>query len=123
MGERNILIADDEISVRAFVRRALEKDFSILEAENGKEAVDITLSSMPDLILMDIMMPGSDGLSACHIIKKNQETQNIPVVMLTGVGYDLNRKLSLEIMGADVYITKPFSLEQLRETVNKLLPL
>lgn len=122
MGKRQILIADDEISIRAFVRRALEKDFSILEAENGKEAIDIALSSKPDLILMDIMMPSSDGLSACHIIKKNQETQSIPVVMVTGVGYDLNRKLSLEIMGADDYITKPFSLEQLKETVAKLLP-
>jgi len=71
---------------------------------------------------MDIMMPGSDGLSACHIIKRNQKTKDIPVVMLTGVGYDLNRKLSLEVIGADDYITKPFSLAQLKETVAKFLP-
>ena len=122
MGKRKILIVDDELSIRVFVKRALEKDFTILEANDGKEAVDIALTSLPDLILMDIMMPGSDGLSACHTIKQNQKTQNIPVVMLTGVGYDLNRKLSMEVMGADGYITKPFSLEQLRETVDKLLP-
>ena len=76
---------------------------------------------MPDVILMDIMMPGSDGLSACHTIKQNQKTKNIPIVTLTGVGFDLNRKLSLGIMGADSYITKPFSLAKLRETVSKLL--
>ena len=122
MGKRKLLIADDELPVRAFVKRALEKDFTILQACNGKEAVRITLSNMPDFILMDIMMPGSDGLSACHTIKQNQKTRNIPIVMLTGVGYDLNRKLSLDIMGADGYITKPFSLTELRETVAKLLP-
>jgi len=71
MGKRNILIADDELSVRAFVKRAPEKNFNILEAKDGQEAVEIALSSNLGLILMDIMMPGSDGLSACHIIKQN----------------------------------------------------
>jgi len=122
MGKRKLLITDDEPNVRTFVKRALEKDFKILEAADGKEAVKIALSSLPDFILMDIMMPGSDGLSACHIIKQNQKTKDTPVAMLTGLGYELNRKLSLEVMGADDYIAKPFSLAQLKETVAKFLP-
>jgi CheY-like chemotaxis protein len=69
---------------------------------------------------MDIMMPGMDGYSACREIKADQSTKNIPVVMLTAVGYDLNKKLA-KSMGADGYITKPFSRQQLIDAISPLL--
>jgi len=74
----------------------------------------------PDLILLDIMMPKQDGYKACMRIKADEETKNIPVVMLTGVDYELNRKLS-EQLGAVDYITKPFKGEKLIEAVRKFI--
>jgi len=65
---------------------------------------------------MDVLMPNLDGYTACHEIKKDETTRVIPVVMLTGIGHELNRKLAQE-MGADGYITKPFNLQDLLETV------
>lgn len=121
MSKKKILIADDESTIRLLVKKALGKEYTVLEAKDGREAIDIASDKEPDLILMDIMMPKVDGLSACHTIKRNPETENIPVVMLTGVGYDLNRKLSMEIMGADDYVTKPFDPKDLLEIVRKYI--
>ena len=80
-------------------------------------------SQKPDLILMDILMPKVDGLAACYAIKTNEATKATPVAMLTGLDYELNRKLSREVMGADEYLTKPFSLQELLDTVGRLLKL
>ena len=117
--KKTILVADDEDSIRLLVKKALGKEYTVLEAKDGREAIDIASDKEPDLILMDIMMPKVDGLSACHMIKKNPETEKIPIVMLTGVGYDLNRRLSTEIMGADDYVTEPFDHEVLLDVVKK----
>lgn len=107
-----ILIADDEPHIRQLVNNALSKDYSILQASDGEEAMDIALRQKPDLILMDIVMPKVDGYTACSQIKATQATKEIPVVMLTGLGFKLNEKVAKE-SGADGYITKPFSLESL----------
>ncbi len=115
-----ILIADDEPSIRLLVNDMLGKDYTILEANNGAEAIDVINLQRPDLILMDIMMPYVDGYTACSRIKTDQATKGIPVIMLTGVGHELNKKLSQEV-GADGYITKPFRLTELREKIGELL--
>ena len=120
MPEGKILIADDEPEIRLMVNRMLGKDYLILEATNGREAVSMARLQKPHLILMDIMMPDVDGYSSCTAIKSNPETKDIPVVMLTGIEHELNVRLSQE-MGADGYITKPFSLEELLETVDKFM--
>jgi CheY-like chemotaxis protein len=112
-GAKRILIADDEETVRSLVKRLLGKTYSVLEAENGEEAVKVAVNEKPDLILMDILMPKMDGLTACYAIKRNPATKAIPVVMLTAVDYELNRKLSQDVMGAQDYITKPFDAETL----------
>ena len=119
--KKKILIADDEPSVRLLVKRLLSKKYIVLEASDGEEAVSMAYSEKPDLILMDIMMPKMDGNFACYAIKTNQDTKAIPVVMLTAVGYELNKKLSEE-MGASGYITKPFSLKDLLEVISQFLP-
>ena len=87
----------------------------------AREAVNMARSQKPDIILMDILMPRMDGLTACYAIKTDQTTKEIPVVMLTAIDYDLNRKLSEDVMGADGYITKPFSSQLLRGTIKQLL--
>jgi len=113
-----ILIADDEPHIRQLVNNTLGKDYNILEASNGEEAINIALSQKPDLILMDIIMPKVDGYSACSQIKADQATKGIPVVMLTGLGFALNEKVAKDL-GADGYITKPFSLESLIDTAEQ----
>jgi CheY-like chemotaxis protein len=119
--QKRILIADDETTVRALVKRLLGKNYSILEAENGEEAVKVAVNQKPDLILMDILMPRMDGLTACYAIKRNQATKEIPVIMLTAVDYELNRKLSQDVMGAQGYITKPFDAQTLQSIIDKFL--
>lgn len=120
INRKKILIADDESGIRLLVSNMLGEDYIILEASEGGEAVDMARSQQPDLILMDIMMPKMDGYTACHTIKSEPTTKTIPVVMLTGVGHELNKKLAQEV-GAEGYITKPFTLPELRDAINHLL--
>ena len=116
MDKRKILIVDDEEYVRLLVKSALSRDYAVLEASDGEEAINIAYTQQPDLILMDILMPNLDGYTACYEIKRAQATRAIPVVMLTGIGHELNKKLAQEL-GADGYITKPFNLQDLLDTV------
>lgn len=120
--KKKVLVVDDEPAVRRLVRKILSNYYAVLEAQNGEEAVNMAHSQKPDLILMDMMMPKMDGLTACHAIKTNQITRGIPVVMLTAIDYELNKKLSKDVMGADGYITKPFSPQALLKTIRQLLP-
>ena len=94
--------------------------YTTLQAVDGTQGVELAKSAKPDLILMDIMMPKKDGYSACHDIKANPTTKNIPVVMLTAVGYELNKKLA-ESVGANGYVTKPFTRQGLIDAISPLL--
>jgi len=117
--KKKVLIVDDEPSVRQLVRRILGNDFAVLEAQDGAEALEMAHNEKLDIILMDMMMPKMDGLTACYVIKRDQATKEIPVVMITAVGYDLNKKLSQDIMGADGYVTKPFTNKELRGAIDR----
>jgi two-component system alkaline phosphatase synthesis response regulator PhoP len=121
MVDTKILIVDDEAGIRLMVVRMLGADYTVLEAADGEEAVTLTRLHKPSLILMDIMMPGKDGYSACHEIKTDPQTKSVPVVMVSAIGHKLNEKLSAEV-GADGYITKPFSVEGLLEAINRYVP-
>jgi two-component system alkaline phosphatase synthesis response regulator PhoP len=121
MVDTRILIADDEAGIRLMVLRMLGGDYTVLEAADGEEAVNLTRLHKPSLVLMDIMMPGKDGYSACHEIKTDPETRSVPVVMVSAIGHKLNEKLSAEV-GADGYITKPFSVEGLLEAIDRYVP-
>jgi len=120
MDKKKILIADDELNIRSLVSRMLGKDYIVIEATNGEEAIDIAKRQEPDLILMDLMMPQMDGYTACSSIKTDQATKGIPVVMLTGVVHELNKRFARE-MGADGYISKPFSADELLRQVKQVL--
>jgi len=120
MYKKKILIADDEKSIRLTVGRLLSNDYFVLEAADGAEAVEISKGQKPDLILMDLLMPKMDGYTACAQIKADEETKGIPVVILTAVGHELNKKYATE-MGAAGYITKPFSIKELIKLITPLL--
>ena len=120
MDKKKILIADDETGIRLTVGRILDKDYVVLEATNGEEAVEIAKVQKPDLILMDLIMPKMDGYAACSQIKADEATKGIPVVILTAVGNELNKKFATE-MGAEGYITKPFNIQELMDVITPLL--
>jgi CheY-like chemotaxis protein len=118
---KTILIVEDEPKNMTLTRDLLKiTGYETLEARDGKEGVEKAKAAKPTLILMDIMMPKMDGYAACTAIKADQSTRHIPVVMLTAVGYDLNKKLAKQ-MGADGYVTKPFSRQQLLDAITPLL--
>lgn len=116
MEKKTILIADDEPSVRLTLRKILDKDYNIVEATNGQEALDIARGQRLDLILMDLMMPKMDGYTACSKLKADLTTKPVPVIMLTAVGHELNKKYAAE-MGAVGYVTKPFTIQELTAAI------
>jgi response regulator RpfG family c-di-GMP phosphodiesterase len=111
-----VLIADDDESTRLLVRSILGNDFAVIEAADGRQAVETSLREKPSLILMDILMPGEDGLEACRHLKANPQTSEIPVVMLSGFDQDANRALSRSA-GAARFVAKPFAPQMLLDTV------
>ena len=118
---KTILIVEDDPKSMKLTNDLLKiSGYATIQATDGKQGVELAKSAKPDLILMDIMMPNMDGYTACREIKADQSTRNTPVVMLTAVGYDLNKKLAKQ-MGADGYITKPFSRQQLIDAISPLL--
>lgn len=119
MQRKRILVVDDEPNIRLLLTRMLSNDYTILEATDGQEAIDLARDLKPDLILMDLLMPRMDGYTACSIIKTDPTTRGIPVVMLTAVGFELNKQLA-ERVGASGYITKPFALSDIIKTISPL---
>ena len=118
INKRTVLVVDDEANIRLLVKSMLKSNCIVLEARDGQEAVDIARQKMPDVILMDIMMPNMDGYTACYTLKNDQATKHIPVVMLTALGKQLNQRLA-DDMGANGYMTKPFTPPDLVDTINK----
>ena len=105
----SILIIEDEEDIRVLVRYNLEREgFSVSEVESGEEGLEAVSRKKPDLILLDLMLPGKDGLQICRELKNNKVSQNIPVVMMTAKGEESDIVTGLEL-GAEDYIVKPFS--------------
>ena len=119
--KKTVLVVDDEPDIRKLVSKMLCNKYTVLEAPNGQTAIDMAMQDKPDLVLMDIMMPGVDGLTACFHIKQHDTGGNIRVVMLTAVNYELNKKLSTSVMKADGYITKPFDQKTLISYLDQIL--
>jgi len=116
-----ILVADDDEMSRRLLEAVLTpKGYEVILAKDGIEAMNIALTQAPDLIILDIMMPGMDGYLTLNKIKEDDSTANIPVLMITAVGYDYNIKLANQL-GASGYITKPIDLAEVRSTVASLL--
>ena len=100
---------DDEFILRDLMRTILEEEgYSVITASNGEEALTKADNELPDLIILDLMMPGKSGLEVCKILKSQSETKHIPVVMATVLGREVDRALT-KAAGADAHFMKPFS--------------
>ena len=117
-----ILIADDEPSLRLLVRATLSanKSFELVETSDGNEALAKAQSEMPDLILLDVMMPGLSGFEVCERLKNDPKTKNITIIMLTAKGQQSDRDWALSV-GTDYFLTKPFSPIELFNLIEKIL--
>ena len=117
MKKKIILVVEDDLSLVDTYKLALGDSFEILVAYNGKEALDVINTQVPDLILMDIMMPEMDGMEALTHLKKNSATAKIPVILVTA---KVKHKDVLDgyQSGADYYITKPFTNMELMNGIN-----
>ena len=115
---QTILVVDDEPIVREVVVRYLERDgYKTLEAGDGHRARELVEQGAPDLVVLDVMLPGPDGLALCRWIR---ERSRLPVIMLTARGEESDRIVGLEL-GADDYVTKPFSPRELAARVRTVL--
>ena len=116
-----ILIVDDEQDIVELLSYNLEKEkFSIVKAYDGEAALELVQSQKPDLMILDLMLPKMNGLDVCKAIRRNPETANLPIIMLTAKGEEIDKIIGLEI-GADDYITKPFSIKELIARVRAIL--
>lgn len=115
---RSILVVDDEERMVRFIRLNLEHDgFQVISAFRGQQAINAIREDMPDLVLLDVMMPDLDGFEVLRIVR---ETSSVPVIMLTAKGEEDDRVRGLEL-GADDYVTKPFSPRELVSRVRAVL--
>ncbi len=118
---KKILAVDDEKDILKLLEYNLGKaGFDVICAEDGPEAIDIAKREQPDLIILDVMLPNTEGTEVLKALKKDFITDKIPVIMLTAKGEELDRVVGLEL-GADDYIVKPFSPKELLLRVNVLL--
>jgi DNA-binding response OmpR family regulator len=116
--DRKILVVDDEERMVRFIHLNLEHDgFRVIEAYNGNQAINKARSNLPDLVLLDVMMPDLDGFEVLRVLR---EVSSVPVIMLTAKGEEEDRVRGLEL-GADDYISKPFSPRELVSRVRAVL--
>jgi len=121
VGNKKILIIEDETDIVEFVTFNLIRDgFDVISAKTGEEGLKKALTEMPDLILLDIMLPGLNGLDVCRALKNKEQTHHIPIVMLTARNEDVDIITGLEI-GATDYVTKPFSPKVLIARIRAIL--
>jgi phosphate regulon transcriptional regulator PhoB len=121
MSQGTILVVDDEKDLVDLVRFNLEKaGFDVIAAADGRSGLEVAFRHKPDLVILDWMMPGMDGLEVCRQLRADARTARIPVIMLTAKAEEADRVVGLEL-GADDYVTKPFSPRELAARVKALL--
>jgi phosphate regulon transcriptional regulator PhoB len=119
--QKKILIVDDEKDIVELIAYNLEQEgFTILRAYDGQAAWEAVRAGRPDMVVLDLMLPGMHGLEFCKLLRRHAETQQIPVIMLTAKSDQVDKILGLEL-GADDYMTKPFSVRELIARVRAVL--
>lgn len=121
MANEKILVVDDEEHIAELISYNLASNgYKVIIANNGNDAVKLAVEEKPNLILLDLMIPGKDGYDVCKDIRSNNKIRNTPIIMLTAKSEELDKILGLEL-GADDYITKPFSVRELLARVKAVL--
>jgi two-component system phosphate regulon response regulator PhoB len=121
MANKSILVVEDEDDIRELLRYNLAKEgYQVSCSASGEEALKTVRVSLPDLVLLDLMLPGVDGLEVCRSLKQAPQTRNLPIIMLTAKGEEADIVAGLEL-GADDYVTKPFSLRVLLARLRAVL--
>jgi len=121
MNKQNILIIEDETDIRALLAYNLQKEgFAAMEAGDGRQGLALAREKTPALILLDLMLPGMDGLTVCRELERDVATAHIPIIMLTAKGEEMDRVVGLEL-GADDYVVKPFSVRELILRIRNIL--
>ena len=116
-----ILVVEDEPDIRKLVHYNLTQDhYKVVEADNGDQALKIIQRDKPSLVILDLMMPGMSGLEVCRVLRGQDETAKLPILMLTAKAGEADRVLGLEL-GADDYLAKPFSPRELVARVRAIL--
>jgi phosphate regulon transcriptional regulator PhoB len=118
---QKILVVEDEPDIRKLVQYNLTQErFSVLEAEDGEQALKLLQRERPSLVILDLMLPGVSGMELCKLLKQRSETANLPILMLTAKAGEADRIVGLE-MGADDYLAKPFSPREMVARVRAIL--
>ncbi|GAB6169979.1 response regulator transcription factor [Clostridium carnis] len=121
MAKGKILVVDDEEHIVELISYNLESSgYNVIKANNGVNAFQLAREEKPNLILLDLMLPGMDGFDVCKAVRGDSDIKNTPVIMLTAKGEELDKILGLEL-GADDYITKPFSIRELLARIKAVL--
>ena len=121
MAKGRILVVDDEIYIVHILDFSLGMEgYEVITALDGEQALEKARTEKPDLIVLDIMMPKLDGYETCKMLKAEAATKDIPVILLSAKGRNVDQKIGFEV-GADDYITKPFSPRKLVERINAIL--
>ena len=116
-----ILVADDDFEILALVSGCAKKlGSTVVEANDGEEALELAREHRPALVVLDVMMPGMSGWEVCRAIREDEDLENTGVIMLTGIGERLNEMTS-PLYGADEYLDKPFNLDELQDTMRAVL--
>jgi DNA-binding response OmpR family regulator len=116
--ERRVLIVEDEANLAEALRYSLEVEgYRVTAAADGLRGLELARSGSPDLVILDVMLPGMDGLELCRLLRRESD---VPVLMLTARGEEVDRVVGLEL-GADDYVTKPFSMRELLARVRAML--
>jgi two-component system alkaline phosphatase synthesis response regulator PhoP len=118
---KRILVVEDDPDIVELLRYNLEKeDFQVFAATDGKTGLEMVRRGTPDLLILDLMLPQLSGIDVCKEIRKNEDLESLPIIMLTARGEETDRVLGLEL-GADDYVTKPFSVREMVARVKALL--
>ena len=121
MDKGKILVVDDEVYILHILEFSLGAEgFQVITANNGELAVEKAIQEQPDLIVLDVMMPVLDGYETCRRLKRQAETKEIPVILLTAKGRDADKRLGYEV-GAIDYIIKPFSPSRLIGRIEEIV--
>ncbi len=117
---KRILVVDDEDHILELISFNLEKEYRVITAGSGEEALEIVREEKVDLMILDLMLPGMDGIQVCNKVRNQEELMHLPIIMLTAKSEDSDRILGLEV-GADDYLSKPFNIRELQARIKAVL--